>query len=125
MQNISRLEPVVDRSIWGATLCWRGGAAFVLRALNILAVYRQRYGLARGGATQPNWSFAFRVAAARTRRGQDFDASYLLIETTAYAAPSVNYAPGLPLQKSHRANEQNPSRSRLSPRPDMTLRQEC
>ena len=78
-----RLEPVVDRSIWGATLCWRGGAAFVLRALNILAVYRQRYGLARGGATQPNWSFAFRVAAARTRRGQDFDASYLLIETSA------------------------------------------
>jgi len=30
------LDSVVDLSIWGATLCWRGGGApFVLRALNM------------------------------------------------------------------------------------------
>jgi hypothetical protein len=29
---------------------------------------------------QPNWSFAFRVAAARNEAWTDFDASYLLIE---------------------------------------------
>jgi len=30
------LDPVSDLSIWGATLCWRGGGApFVLRALNM------------------------------------------------------------------------------------------
>ena len=29
-------DSVVDLSIWGATLCWRGGGApFVLRALNM------------------------------------------------------------------------------------------